>query len=349
MYAFLFAKDLHDGTEVRRVGPGGDGHPDDGGQVADMALEGGRVLFPFLDVRRVAEGFAEALHLIEPLRLIVVLVENANVRFEDGRGVCRGHVLGKLVEVLLIKVVIEVGDEVRDLGPFGDIFSRLLSATVDAEDPERLVLVSGQKIVKVFVVFLRPGEHPVEDRFRAHDGDDVLRNVVEFRKVEQRAGHAHLLEIEREVREWCFLVGAAPVFEVRVGERQQVLEDRLFRVALFHIVADRRLRVLPLGKLALVAVIEFHDGGDVRVLRSTEPAVLEQLQVDRHGGDPLIAADHVGRAHEVVVHTVGEVVGRDAVGLQKDDVHDVLRQFHLAFDDVLVADLLFGVALGLET
>ena len=48
MYAFLFAKDLHDGTEVRRVGPGGDGHPDDGGQVADMARR-----FPMMAERQV--------------------------------------------------------------------------------------------------------------------------------------------------------------------------------------------------------------------------------------------------------------------------------------------------------
>ncbi len=87
----------------------------------------------------------------------------------------------------------------------------------------------------------------------------------------------------------------------------------------------------------------------MRELRRAEPAVLEQLQVDRHGGDPLVAADHVGRAHEVVVHTVGKVVGRDAVGLEEHDVHDVFRQLHLAFYDILIADLLFGVALGLET
>ncbi len=46
-------------------------------------------------------------------------------------------------------------------------------------------------------------------------------------------------------------------------------------------------------------------------------------------GQPLIATDHVGGPHQVVVDGVGEVVGRDAVGLQQDLIDVVFRDGEL--------------------
>ena len=45
--------------------------------------------------------------------------------------------------------------------------------------------------------------------------------------------------------------------------------------------------------------------------------LVEQV-VLRGGGEVLAAADDVGDAHEVIVHNVGKVIGRQAVGLQQD-------------------------------
>ena len=51
--------------------------------------------------------------------------------------------------------------------------------------------------------------------------------------------------------------------------------------------------------------------------------LVEQHVLGR-GGDPLLGADDVGDLHEVVVDDVGEVVGREAVGLEQHLVVDVV-------------------------
>ncbi len=62
----------------------------------------------------------------------------------------------------------------------------------------------------------------------------------------------------------------------------------------------------------------------------SEAQRLEKLDVEGQAGQPLIAAHYVGRAHEMVIHGVGEVIGGDAVGLQQHMVHIVLRNGQLA-------------------
>ena len=74
-----------------------------------------------------------------------------------------------------------------------------------------------------------------------------------------------------------------------------------------------RLRILALGQLALAAVLLLHNGTDVGVFRRLEAQQTEQLKVLGHGGNPLVAPDDVGGAHEMIVHGVGKVIGRDAV------------------------------------
>ncbi len=43
-----------------------------------------------------------------------------------------------------------------------------------------------------------------------------------------------------------------------------------------------------------------------------------ELDVLGQRREPLLRADHVGDPHQVIVHHVGEVVGREAVALQQD-------------------------------
>ena len=70
--------------------------------------------------------------------------------------------------------------------------------------------------------------------------------------------------------------------------------------------------------------------------------------MDVQGRQPLLAADDVGGAHEVIVDDVGEVVGRDAVRLEQHDVLVVFRQLDVALDKVAVNKALVRVARASE-
>ena len=54
----------------------------------------------------------------------------------------------------------------------------------------------------------------------------------------------------------------------------------------------------------------------------------------------------MGGAHEMIVHRMGEVVGRDAVCFQQDDVLRVFRHFDLALDQIIEGDAAAFVARG---
>ena len=84
------------------------------------------------------------------------------------------------------------------------------------------------------------------------------------------------------------------------------------------------------------------------ILRDAEAERAEQLQVYRQRCQPLLAADNDGRAHEMVIHGVGEVVGRDAVGLQQDLIDVVFRNGERALDQIAVFEFVFNGAGGAE-
>ena len=84
----------------------------------------------------------------------------------------------------------------------------------------------------------------------------------------------------------------------------------------------------------------------MHVLGSLEAQVVEELEVLGEGGEPLLAADDEVGAHEVIVYGVGEVVGGDAVGLQKYEVLIVDGHFQLAAHQILEGDLLLAVTVG---
>ena len=119
----------------------------------------------------------------------------------------------------------------------------------------------------------------------------------------------------------------------------QVVPHRADRVALGHPEVDRCLGVLPLGQLATALALALHQRGDVGVADRLEAEGGEQLQVQRHRRDPLVAAQHEGHPHEVVVDGVGEVVGRQREGLgralQQHDVVAVVVGLDAAPDGVV--------------
>ena len=68
----------------------------------------------------------------------------------------------------------------------------------------------------------------------------------------------------------------------------------------------------------------------------------------RQSREPFLAAHNDGRAHQMIVHNVCKVIGRDAVRLEDNDVLIVLSDLHLALYEVLVTDLVLDAALGTE-
>ena len=90
--------------------------------------------------------------------------------------------------------------------------------------------------------------------------------------------------------------------------------------------------------LAPAAAFLLHQQGDVRVPDPREAERVEQLQVQWHRGDPLLAADDQGDPHQVVVDGVREVVGRQprlgVAALQDHRVVAVVVESQLAADHV---------------
>ena len=69
----------------------------------------------------------------------------------------------------------------------------------------------------------------------------------------------------------------------------------------------------------------------------------------RQSCQPLFAAYNDGSAHQVVIHNVCKVVGRNTVRLEDDNILVVLGDFHLALDQVFVTHLVLNTALRAET
>ena len=105
-------------------------------------------------------------------------------------------------------------------------------------------------------------------------------------------------------------LGQRQLGQRRVRQPAQVVQDRLGGVARLEVEVDRGLGVLALGELAPRAPLLLHQRRDVGVVDLLEAERGEQLQVRRHRGEPLVAAHHQRGPHQVVVHGVREVVGR---------------------------------------
>ena len=81
-------------------------------------------------------------------------------------------------------------------------------------------------------------------------------------------------------------------------------------IAELFVVVKRKLRVFALGKFALAAVfIHLHQHGSVAVDRQGKAELLEQFHMNGQGGKPLFAPHDMGGAHQMVVHSVREVIG----------------------------------------
>ena len=84
------------------------------------------------------------------------------------------------------------------------------------------------------------------------------------------------------------------------------------------------------------------------VFRQFEAQGLEQLNVEGESRQPLVAPNHVGGAHQVVIHRVCKVVGGNAVGFQKNVVNVVFGNGQLALHQIVKFELVFDGAGGAE-
>ena len=316
-----------------------------------MALVGRGVLLIDLHLGAEAQRGADGLHPGKPGVAVVGRIVDLGIRRQNRLGVRAAHALGQQRSALVfIGLVEEIGQISRRLVPFCKVLAGLGHVAVDVDDGRGIGGVFRKDRVKRGIVHLGPLGDARVDGLGVHVGDDVFAHVGELLQIEQAAACAHLFEVEGEVHRVRAGVGAPPVLKVGVQKRQQVFDQALLREALFHKVAHRGLGVLALGELPLVAglVVELHDLGGVHVLGHLKAAGLEQRDVLWHRGEPLLAADHVGGAHEVVVAHVGKVVGGDAVRLEQHLVDDVFGHFDLAADQILKGDALVLVAAGAE-
>ena len=161
-------------------------------------------------------------------------------------------------------------------------------------------------------------------------GIEGRRRAVDRFELEQRD---HLVDREH------FLITMRP------AQAHQVIQQRLGQVAVFFVLhhADR---AVALGQARAVIT---EDHRQVRKLRHIPAHRLVQVDLTRGVVDVVIAADHLGDAHVVIVHHHGQVVGRRAVGAADDQIvqlvvgyadlalHQILEQ-HRAFRRVAETD-----------
>ena len=177
-------------------------------------------------------------------------------------------------------------------------------------------------------------DDPAGEVLRGQRTDVVAVEPVELVHVEDRADRVDLgpLEALHELVERADLLA---VRHRRVAHELQEVQQRLGQVALLAEPGQAGGGVLALGDLGLVGVAQQRH---VRELRHLPPEPAMEQDVLGGRGDPLLAAHDRGDAHEVVVDHDGQVIGREAVGLE-DDLVVRGGRVDPAADDVLEAGL----------
>ena len=87
----------------------------------------------------------------------------------------------------------------------------------------------------------------------------------------------------------------------------------------------------------------------MNILGEFEAQSLEQLDVEGEGGEPLIASDNMGGTHQVIVHSVSEMIGGDTIRLQQNMVHIVFGDGQLALDQIVELELILDGSGRAET
>ena len=228
------------------------------------------------------------------------------------------HLLG---EVELLGELRHLGEEVDHLRQLAEDLDAGLQAPL--EDVQVHVRDAG-----LFI----PGHGRGGELLRGHAADVLGVHPAQLLDVEDRGGLGEPLQ-----REGLHQLGEREELAVVAGvpaDQGDVVEQRLLEVTLFDEVAVVGVAV-ALGELA---VLVLHDRGQVDVDRLLPAKGLVEQVVLGRGGEVLVAAQHVGDAHGVVVDDVGEVIGGHAVGLDED----VVVQLGAVHGDVAVEHVVKG-------
>ena len=82
----------------------------------------------------------------------------------------------------------------------------------------------------------------------------------------------------------------------------------------------------------------------MQVLGKAEAEVIEQHNMLGKAGKPLFPANHVCGAHQMVVHSVGKVIGRNAIRFKKHEILVVFGDLKLSSHKIGERSLLFRIA-----
>lgn len=128
---------------------------------------------------------------------------------------------------------------------------------------------------------------------------------------------------------------------MRPTEQGQVVDDRLGQIAELAEIAHRGGSV-TFAELAAVGAV---DQRVMRVLGRRGADGREQHELTSRVGEMVVAADHVRYLHVTVVDDGGEVIARQTVGTQDDEVaDDVAAEAHRTADEVVDDDVAIGHA-----
>lgn len=338
----VFAQDLHDRPKVGRVRKSRRRDTEHFGYVRNVAGERRRVGFIRFHIGGETVCARDRFDLFEPngaiVRVVVRRLEIAEYLF-DGRAVETVGVFGfeRLVE--------EVAYHLHRLFRANEVFSAFLAADAHTQREyfTHIFLIRKVRFLFVRAELVRPSfEEVVRFRFREL-GHIRFGNVVEFENIEQRAALTHFADRVLELVDVFIGEFEQPFLEVGIEQGHHIRADRRGVVALFAVERERRLGVFALGKLSARFPVYLLNGTVMTVLGEFEPEHFEKFDMDRKGGQPFLAANDEGGTHKMVVYRVREVIGRDTVRFENDDVLIVLGDgdlpFHLVAEGMLDLDV----------
>ena len=85
------------------------------------------------------------------------------------------------------------------------------------------------------------------------------------------------------------------------------------------------------------------------ILGHLEAASLEKLNMERHGRNPLVTSYNMSRSHKMVVNGMCEMIGRNSVRLEKNNVLYILGHFNLALYHVVKLDSVICLSGGAKS
>jgi hypothetical protein len=166
---------------------------------------------------------------------------------------------------------------------------------------------------------------------RRHAPDVFSVDIIQFLGVKNGRGFGDI--VNRKAFDHLLQGHDFPFAARTPAQKRDIVEDGLFKIAFGNQVLIRGVSV-PLGELVRLV---FHHRRAVDIEGNLPAEGLVEQVVFGRRGQVFSTPDHMGDAHQMVVHHVGEVVGGHAVGL---DQHLIVQGgvFHRDIAENLVVE-----------